>query len=72
MNLNMVRILYLFKRDNFIIIDDLLATGGTVKCISNILKNEGKKIVGLSVVVELESLKGRDKVNMEVDSIVKY
>ena len=62
----------LFNRDNFIIIDDLLATGGTVKCISNILKNEGKKIVGLSVVVELESLKGRDKVNMEVDSIVKY
>ena len=40
--------------------------------VSNILKKEGKKIIGLSVVVELLELKGRTKVNMEVDSIVKY
>ena len=62
----------LLNKDNFVIIDDLLATGGTVNCISNILKKEGKKIIGLSVVVELLELKGRNKVNMEVDSIVKY
>lgn len=62
----------LLNKDNFIIIDDLLATGGTVNCISNILKKEGKKIIGLSVVVELLALKGRNKLNMEVDSLVKY
>ena len=62
----------LLNKDNFVIIDDLLATGGTVNCISNILKKEGKKIIGLSVVVELLELKGRNNVNMEVDSIVKY
>ena len=62
----------LLSRDNFVIIDDLLATGGTVNCISNILKKESKNIIGLSVVVELLALKGRNKLSMEVDSIVKY
>ena len=62
----------LLNRDNFVIIDDLLATGGTVNCISNILNKESKKIIGLSVVVELLALNGRNKLNMQVDSIVKY
>ena len=62
----------LSNKNDFVIIDDLLATGGTVNCISSILKKENKNIIGLSVVVELLDLKGKDKINMEVDSIVKY
>ena len=39
--------------ESFVIVDDLLATGGTVKCVSEILKDSGKKVNGLSVVAEL-------------------
>ena len=49
------------------IIDDLLATGGTVNCVSEILESLGKDITGLSVVVELKALK-RSKFDFDVCS----
>ena len=39
--------------------DDVLATGGTARCVSEILLQEGKEITGYSMVIEIESLKGR-------------
>ena len=54
--------------NSFAIVDDLLATGGTVKCVSEILKDFNKEVSGLSVVIELEELKGRDKFNFPVES----
>ena len=53
---------------SFAIVDDLLATGGTVKCVSEMLHDSGKKISGLSVVIELEELCGRDIFNFPVES----
>ena len=44
--------------NKFSIVDDLLATGGTVNCVSKILIEQQKKILGLSVVVELLDLNG--------------
>ena len=35
----------------FVIVDDLLATGGTVNCVSDIINEAGKEILGLSVVI---------------------
>ena len=58
------------KFDSFVIIDDLLATGGTVNCLSSLLQNQSKKILGLLTVVELEELKGRSKLDFPVQSIV--
>tara|TARA_Y100000589_G_scaffold224891_1_gene212419 strand:- start:96 stop:608 length:513 start_codon:yes stop_codon:yes gene_type:complete len=52
----------------FNIIDDVLATGGTAKCISDLLLSVGKEIVGYSMVVELKSLKGREKLYAPVNS----
>ena len=52
----------------FVIVDDLLATGGTLKCIDSIIKNAGKKIEGLSVVVELNELKARNSISFPVCS----
>jgi len=52
----------------FAIVDDLLATGGTVNCVYEILNNYGKKVTGLVVVVELESLRGASKLPFEVES----
>ena len=53
---------------SFAIIDDLLATGGTAECVSNILKERGKKITGLLTVVELLELNGRKKLDFPVES----
>ena len=41
--------------NNFYIVDDLLATGGTVDCIRKIIEENSKIVVGLSVVIELKS-----------------
>ena len=48
------------KFHKFCIVDDVLATGGTAKCVSDLLISEGKEITGYNVVIELKSLKGRD------------
>ncbi len=56
----------------FFIIDDLLATGGTVNCVSDIINSKGKKISGLSVVVELQDLNAKSKFNFPVTSQVIY
>ena len=53
---------------SFAIVDDLLATGGTVKCVADILKSDEKEITGLCVVIELKELLGRSKLNFLVDS----
>src|SRR6201992_2899714 len=42
-----------------IIVDDLLATGGTMLATSNLVKQLGAEIVGVTVAVELDFLKGR-------------
>ncbi len=59
------------KFNNFVIIDDLLATGGTVECVANLLLNNGKQVTGLITVIELIKLKGRSKFNFPVESVVK-
>ena len=60
------------KYNSFTIIDDLLATGGTVECVANLLKKNDKKILGLLTVVELVALKGRSKFNFPVESTIKF
>ena len=55
----------------FAIIDDLLATGGTAKCVSNLIKSLGKDNLGLSVVAEIVNLKGRANLNFDVESQIK-
>ncbi len=58
--------------DSFAIVDDLLATGGTVECIKNLLFSMNKKIVGLSVVIELSELNGRAKLPFKVNSQIVF
>ena len=57
---------------NFVIVDDLLATGGTVNCVNQILVDNGKNVTGLSVVVELDDLRARSKLSFPVESIMHY
>ena len=59
-----------FKK--FVIIDDLLATGGTAKCIIDMLKSKDKEIIALSVIVELIELRGAESLDVPVYSEVQY
>ena len=58
------------KFNSFVIVDDLLATGGTVNCVSKLLKDQSKEIIGLITVVELKKLKGRLKLDFPVHSMI--
>ena len=57
---------------SFVIVDDLLATGGTVKCVSEILTKSGKKINGLSVVAELGFLNAKKLLPFPVKSEIIF
>jgi len=59
------------KYGSYVIIDDLLATGGTVKCVADLLLKNGKEVKGLLTVIELYELQGRNKFNFPVESILK-
>ena len=58
------------KFNSFVIVDDLLATGGTVDCVSRLLQDQSKEVLGLITVVELKKLKGRLKLDFPVRSII--
>ena len=55
----------------FNIVDDVLATGGTAKCVSELLVSVGKEIIGYSMVVEISSLNGREKLMNKVNSQIR-
>lgn len=59
--------------ERVLIVDDLLATGGTAAATVHLVRQLGGEIMGIVVLVELESLKGRDKLNgCEVHSVITY
>jgi len=56
-----------------LIVDDLLATGGTVKAVCDLVKQSEGKIEGIAFLIELTDLKGTDKLKgFEVFSLIKY
>ena len=56
------------KFQRFSIVDDVLATGGTAKCASDLIISAGKEVVGFSMVVEIKSLSGRKQLDRPVNS----
>ena len=56
-----------------VIVDDLLATGGTAAATVDLVRSQGGLVVGVVVVVELELLKGRERLtDIAVDSLIRY
>ena len=56
-----------------VIIDDLIATGGTVEAIAKLVEELGGEVVKICFVMELAGLKGRDKLQKyDVDSAIIY
>jgi len=56
-----------------LIVDDLLATGGTVAATASLVEKMGGQVASIAVLVELSDLKGRDRLGeYEVVSLIKY
>ena len=56
-----------------VIIDDLLATGGTIEAAIKLVEAQGATVVGLAFLVELTELKGRDRLDgYNILSLIKY
>jgi adenine phosphoribosyltransferase len=56
-----------------LVVDDVLATGGTMKASCELVEHLGGKIVGVAVLTELVALGGRQKVGQyEVHSVLQY
>jgi adenine phosphoribosyltransferase len=56
-----------------LIVDDVLATGGTMKACCDLVKQLGGELAGVAVLIELDFLKGRSKLPTEtVHSVIVY
>jgi len=61
------------KGQKVAIVDDLLATGGTVEAVAKLVEKVGAEVVALDFAIELTELKGRDKLEgYEIMSLVQY
>ena len=62
------------KDSKIIVIDDLLATGGTASAAGKLIQKAGAILIGYAFLVELTELKGRTKLdsNLIVESLIKY
>ena len=62
------------KNDRVVLIDDLLATGGTAGAAHKLMQVLGANVVGIGFIVELAFLNGRSKLPKDVDifSLIAY
>jgi adenine phosphoribosyltransferase len=58
--------------DRALIIDDVLATGGTAAATACLVRDLGAEIVGSGFVIELGFLNGRDKLDVPVHALLKF
>ncbi len=55
------------------LVDDLLATGGTITACAKLIEMAGGEVVSIDFIIELEGLKGRDKLEgYHIESLIKY
>lgn len=55
-----------------VVLDDLLATGGTLAASVALFEKVGAKVVGAACIIELNFLGGREKVGIPVDTLIQY
>ncbi|HWZ30057.1 MAG TPA: adenine phosphoribosyltransferase [Bryobacteraceae bacterium] len=59
--------------EKVLIVDDVLATGGTAAAVTKLVEKLGGKVAGLGFVIELDFLKGRDKLpGYDIRSMLHY
>lgn len=61
------------ERGRAVVIDDLLATGGTAKAAADLVRTQGGEVVAYAFVIELAFLSGREKLSpVRVESVMSY
>ncbi|MGE4480487.1 adenine phosphoribosyltransferase [Acidocella sp.] len=55
-----------------VVVDDLLATGGTMAAGIKLLQNVGAEVVAAAAMIELTFLHGRDKLNVPLEALIQY
>jgi adenine phosphoribosyltransferase len=58
--------------DRIVVLDDLLATGGTMVASINLLKSQGADVVGSACILELTFLEGRKRLDCPVQALLQY
>ena len=59
--------------DEVLIVDDLLATGGTASAVAGLVEKLGAHVAGLGFLIELDFLNGREKLKRyDLHSVLKY
>ena len=60
------------KNKNVILIDDLLATGGTASAAIELLQKTSVNVSAFLTLIELTNLKGREKIKVKTDSLLSF
>ncbi|MCR4562624.1 MAG: adenine phosphoribosyltransferase [Bacilli bacterium] len=60
------------KGDKVVLVDDLLATGGTLAALEDLIEEIGAEVVGILTVIELTDLKGAEQLKAPYASLIKY
>jgi len=61
------------KNDKVLVVDDLLATGGTIEATIKLVERLGGHVVGCCFLIELDFLKGREKIKKyRIDSLIHF
>jgi adenine phosphoribosyltransferase len=55
-----------------VVLDDLLATGGTMQAAINLVRRQGGLVVAASCIIELSFLRGRNRIDVPFTSMVAY
>ena len=62
------------NQPRILVVDDLLATGGTASATADLVKKAGGQLIGCAFIVELTALKGRERLpdDIQVESLIHY
>ena len=55
-----------------LVLDDLLATGGTMEATIALLRQVGAEVCGVACIIELTFLNGRDRIDTPVATLIAY
>lgn len=58
--------------DRVVVVDDVLATGGTAAATVDLVRGTGASVEAVSVLIELEFLAGRSRLDVPVHTLIKY
>ena len=60
------------REDRVVVLDDLLATGGTMEAAINLIRDQSAEVVGAACIIELTFLNGRKRIDTPFEALIAY